>query len=94
MPDFGNGFVGPDRIVALSLHKSGPDRFDLFDSDCRVTGTWEVEGGWSISDVSAERGLVSAVRGDRVGVLRQPTDLVVIDPLTRKIVQRWPTERA
>lgn len=93
IPDnLGDGFLGPGRIVALALREPGaPSRFDLFDSNCRLSGSWEPSGGeWTPGSVSAERGLVSALRKTgRKGVL--PEELLVVDPVARKVIRSWQT---
>jgi len=87
----GDGFLGPGGIVVFALHDSGaPSRLDLFDSNCRLSGSWEPEGEWIPGSVSSERGFVSALRKTgRRGIL--PEELLVVDPVARKVIRSWPT---
>jgi hypothetical protein len=89
--NLGDGFLGPGQLVALALHGSGaPSRFDFFDANCRLSGSWELEGEWTPGSVSAERGLVSALRkAGGKGVV--PEELLVVDPAARRVVRSWPT---
>ncbi len=90
-PNFGwPSVVGVDGVVALEVVKAGHYRFDLFGADCVRSGTWAVgEGEWSISDVSADRGLVSALR--KTG--QENVESMVVDPVAQKVIQQWPASR-
>jgi len=91
----GNGvFVGKDLAMARDPSDFGPSRdwtklvshFAFFSAECRREGNWEVPEDWYISDASSDRGLLSISR-----IVRRPhvTESLIVDPLSRKVVQRW-----
>jgi hypothetical protein len=88
---FGGGFITPDQIVALPIRKDGSSQFKVYNSDCQLTHTWEVKGQWTFSDVSVERGLISALRKTSREVAQPAEELLVVDPIAEKIVQSWAT---
>ena len=59
----------------------------FYDAECKERGTWEVPENWLIADVSADRGLVSAVRFSTTEVKAEGS--LIVNPMARKVVQRW-----
>jgi hypothetical protein len=84
-------FLGADRIVARMLSKTGVPRLEFFDFSCKSTGVSDIGYPESaFADASPDRGLVALLRSNST-VPTPLGELVVLDPITRKIVQSWPT---
>jgi hypothetical protein len=84
-------FLGADRVVAQVKHKSGPPVMEFFDSQCKSIGTWDIGySEWSLADASTDRELVAVLRTNNASSTPFG-ELVVIDPIARKIVRSWPT---
>lgn len=65
---------------------SSSTKVTFFDQNCAMRDEWEVPEGWVISDVSADRRLLSVLREERTNVLES----LIVDPLARRVLQRWP----
>ena len=80
--------------VAISARPEPPGsnsrtRLTYFDQNCGERDSWDVPEGWSVTDASGERALLSVLResGTSAGIV---SEQLVVDPLTRKVLQRWP----
>jgi hypothetical protein len=83
-------FINDD--VALSARPAPSYRptgtpITLYNQNCEERGKWEVPEIWGIDDVSPVRDLISVVR-DIIAEQRQ--ERLIVDPLGRKVLQRWP----
>ena len=58
----------------------------FFDTHCTPTGSWEMNGMWTLTDGSAERHLLALANGVRA------TQIMVVDPVGKRIVNRWPVK--
>jgi hypothetical protein len=56
----------------------------FFDTNCRPVGSWDIEGKWELSDGSADRHLLALVNGSP-----KRTEIMVLDPVRKKLVRRW-----
>ena len=74
-------FVADD--LALSAQGS---RVGFYSPYCETQGYWDVPGSWLISDVSADRGLLSVMST----ISAAEWEGLIVDPLSRRILQRWP----
>jgi hypothetical protein len=61
--------------------------FTFYNSSCREVGTWTVPEAWLVHDVAPEKHLLSVVRdhGPNAG-----GEGLIVDPIERRVVQRWP----
>jgi len=86
-------FFGSDRIVARMPSKAGSAGLEFFDFGCKSTGFSDIAyPEWTFADASSDRGLVVLLRTNSTGPT-QSSELVVLDPMTRKIVRSWPTSK-
>lgn len=81
-------FIGDD--LAISIWSVSPlvysSTVTFFNQNCEVRDSWDVPEGWRILDVSLDRGLLSILRG----VDMEHVESLIVDPLARKVLQRWP----
>jgi hypothetical protein len=84
-------FLSEDRLVfdvaTAASDRAGGDTVGVFGTDCGLREKWTVPGTWAIADVSSDRGLLMFY--PKVG---SPSEVVVVDPATRGVLQRWPKE--
>jgi hypothetical protein len=73
------------RIPAVPP-SDGSSRIVFYNSECRQLGTWDVKENWLIEDVSTQRALLSVWRT----INRTEAESILVDPLTRTVVRRWP----
>jgi hypothetical protein len=57
----------------------------FFDTNCQPIGSWNIGGKWELSDGSADRHLLALAN-----YIPQKTEIIIVDPLRRKLVRRWP----
>lgn len=80
-------FIGDDMAVsvrALPLQLSTHIAF--YSPSCEEREKWEVPESWLVVDVSTDRGLLSVLRETN---LPTDTERLIVDPLGRKVLQRW-----
>jgi WD40 repeat protein len=84
------GFLSADKLAFdITLVPSASAKGDLlgsFGADCGLQEKWLVPGMWSVSDVSADRGLVLVNSKTHA-----PGEVVIVDPATKRELHRWPT---
>jgi hypothetical protein len=83
-------FVNDDvAISARGVPASGiinSTHITFYNQNCEVRGQWNVPEGWLISDVSADRAMLSILKeGINIG----EAEGLVVDPMARKVVRRW-----
>jgi hypothetical protein len=92
-------FLGNDLVIARDRSDFTPPRdwsklashFTFFDADCQPQGSWEVPEEWTIVDASTDRGLLSV---SRTVQLPNTKESLIVDPLSRKVIQRWAGDHA
>ncbi len=77
-------FYDSDRIADVQPGFPNSDIL-FFDSNCQSSGSWDIEGKWELSDGSADRHLLALSN-----YIPKRTDIMIVDPLRRKLVRRWP----
>jgi hypothetical protein len=93
-PTLAQAFLGADRIVARMLAKTGSPDLEFFDSSCKSTGAWDIGyPEWSLADVSPDRGFVAVLRTNSASQVPLG-ELVVLNPIARKIVRSWPSSQS
>ncbi len=84
----GNMVVSP-RLEPPTIYSR--TEFTFFDQDCKEQGKWVVPEGWLISDVSLDGRVLSISRAP-VPFASSPAERLVVDPLSRSVLERWPEE--
>jgi hypothetical protein len=86
-----SAFISDD--VAMSTQSVPPagiptsTHIRFYSQSCEERGQWDVSESWLISDVSTDRVLLSVEREISSDVLGER---LIVDPLRRKILHRWP----
>jgi hypothetical protein len=89
-------FITDDLAIARDPEDSGPSRnwklavshFTFFNSGCQPVARWEVPEEWAIADISPDRGLLSVSQRVQLPT-RTAVENLIVDPLSRKVLQRW-----
>jgi len=77
-------FYNTNRVA--DVHPGFPSSDILFfDSSCHPVGSWDIEGKWELKDGSADRHLLALSN-----YIPKRTEIIIVDPLLRKLVRRWP----
>lgn len=79
--------MGVSFDTPYTFSKGEPTRINLFDFNCRATGTWEVQEKWVLEEVSQDRSvlLVGRLHGSE-GI----DNFLLVDPTLQKVIHRWP----
>jgi hypothetical protein len=77
----------PNQTVFIDNHVAMSWRGVFYDGNCEKRGTWDVRESWLITDVSTDRGLLSVAKES---VRPSEQEGLIVDPLARKVVRRWP----
>jgi hypothetical protein len=64
----------------------------FFDQNCHQREEWEAPESWVISDVSTDRRLLSVMSHQGITTSLSGVESLIVDPLRRKVLQRWPAE--
>ena len=79
-------FYDSDRVA--DVQRGFPDSTILFfDSSCNPIGSWAIKGLWERIDGSPDRHLLVLSNN-----IPKDTEVIVLDPLRRKLVRRWQME--
>jgi hypothetical protein len=84
--------LDPARIKYQAWNEPNPWRLLFFDEDCKDAGTWEIPYVFSISDASADRGLLCILpRGELGPSPKRPVmqEVLIVSPSDKRVVQRW-----
>jgi hypothetical protein len=77
-------FYDSDRVADVRPGFPSSD-ISFFDSNCEPVGSWDIEGKWELSDGSADRHLLALSN-----YIPKRTEIIIVDPLRKKLVRRWP----
>lgn len=77
-------FYGPDQVAD---GQPGFPQTDLrfYNVHCALVGLWKIDGMWPLSDGSAERQLLALANN-----VPKKTQILVVDPVRKRTVNRWP----
>lgn len=80
-------FINDDFAMSVRPGRPTGTSVTFYGRNCEERGRWEVPDTWVVYDVSPDRGLIS-VLSDLSAV--QAGEWLIVDPLGRKVLQRWP----